>query len=183
MQQWGDANGFDTFLLGGNHRVPVLVPVTGRMWHDSYEVCRDKKQKYSHDGRHWRNFSAWNPTWSAVCWFDIVLIRRESRALLRMLLDEGALSRHGRFCERLRNGWFPSWIHTLPPSNLKCAHKVLRPDHGQLCDHFVDGDSPQNQQLLARLAGDQAGGVGKGKGKGLGKMLPAKAKGKGRQVR
>eukprot|EP00966_Prymnesium_polylepis_P143970 3323697-Prymnesium_polylepis.2 len=123
MQQWGDANGFDTFLLGGNHRVPVLVPVTGRMWHDSYEVCRDKKQKYSHDGRHWRNFSAWNPTWSAVCWFDIVLIRRESRALLRMLLDEGALSRHGRFCERLRNGWFPSWIHTLPPSNLKCAHK------------------------------------------------------------
>ena len=38
MQRWGDAHGYETFLLGGNHRVPALVPLTGRMWDDTYEV-------------------------------------------------------------------------------------------------------------------------------------------------
>ena len=38
IQRWGDDHGYETFMLGGNHRVPVLVPLTGRMWDDSYEV-------------------------------------------------------------------------------------------------------------------------------------------------
>jgi hypothetical protein len=70
LQTWADARGYDTFLLGtsggGPHGRPVLIGVTGSLWRDEYEICRDKKQKFSRDGRVWVNFTAWNPTWCAV---------------------------------------------------------------------------------------------------------------------
>ena len=55
-------------------RRPVLIPVTGDYWDDQFEVCRDKKQKYSGNGRAWTNTTAWNPHWSAVCWYTASII-------------------------------------------------------------------------------------------------------------
>ena len=143
------------------------------------QVCRDKKQKWSPDGKHWRNFSAWTPNWSAVCWFDIVLIRRSSKQLMQDMLAEGSIANHGGFCRKLRMGWYPTWIHQPPPANLKCAHRILKPEHGQICDSFLDGDDPSNKPYLARLALPERpkGEGGKGKGKGKGGMGLGKGKG------
>lgn len=152
IQRWGDSNGYETFLLGGNHRLPILIPLTGSMWHDSYEVCRDKKLKHSPDGRVWRNFSSWNPDWEAVCWYDIVLVRRSSKALMTKVLAEGSIRNAPRFCGRVSRGWYPSWIHRPPPANLKCAERVRRPEHGHQCHNFLDGDDPKNREHLERLA-------------------------------
>jgi len=139
MQRWGDENGSEAFLLGGNHRAPVVVPITGDMWSDGYEVCRDKKLKFSADGRRWRNYSAWNPTWSAVCWYDVVLIRRSSKALLAGLLADASVTKF-HTCARLARNWYPSWIHNpmVPNENLKCAHPILHPEQGHVCSEFFD---------------------------------------------
>ncbi|KAL1521656.1 hypothetical protein AB1Y20_021313 [Prymnesium parvum] len=150
IQRWGRSHGYETFLLGGNHRQPVLIPLTDGMWDDSYEVCRDKRLKYSPDGKHWRNFSAWNPSWSAVCWYDVVLIRRASKLLLHSLLAQSALS--NRFCNRLQQGWYPSWVTKPSPTNLKCGHKIARPDQGQVCEYFIDADNPENAAQVERIA-------------------------------
>ena len=143
------------------------------------QVCRDKKQKWSPNGKSWRNFSAWTPNWSAVCWFDIVLIRRTSAKLIQAMLAEGSIANHGGFCRRLSMGWYPTWIHQPAPPNLKCAHRIARPEHGQICDNFLDGDDPANKAYLARLKlperqrpeGGKGKGKGKGKGMGVGKGL------------
>lgn len=68
LQGWASDNGYDSFLVGSVHRRPVLIPLTGALWRDEYEVCRDKSAKWSPNGRTWQNFTAWNPEWSAVCW-------------------------------------------------------------------------------------------------------------------
>ena len=61
LQRWADARGYDAYLLGATHGAPVFVGLTGALWRDEYEVCRDKSQKWSPNGRTWSNFSAWIP--------------------------------------------------------------------------------------------------------------------------
>jgi len=146
LQQWGDAHGYDTFLLGSAGTRPVLIGLTGKLWREEYEVCRDKNQKWSPNGRDWKNFSAWNPTWSAVCWYDVALILRQPKqpALRRALLQQAALPE--AFCRRLRDGWYPAWIdEPWPTRNLCCAHPVARPQHGEVCMVFRDCDDVRSQ--------------------------------------
>ena len=38
LQQWASELGYDTYLLGAAHRKPVLIPLTGPLWRDEYEV-------------------------------------------------------------------------------------------------------------------------------------------------
>ena len=114
----------------------MLIALTGGLWRDEYEVCRDKRQKWSPNGRVWRNFSAWNPTWSAVCWYDVALIRREpperrQTRMRSMLLALTALPEE--HCQKLRGGWYPGWIdNPWPMDDLCCTHKILRPENGEV---------------------------------------------------
>ena len=144
LQRWGNEMGYDTFLLGAVGRKPVMVPLTGRLWRNEYEVCRDKSQKWSNNGKQWRNFSAWNPEWSAVCWYDVALVLRQphSPTLRRNLLRAGALP--DNFCKQLDNGWYPRWIDSAPPENLCCSHPILRPDRGEVCHTFHDCSSAKS---------------------------------------
>lgn len=129
MQRWAAARGYETFLLGGGSKVgqrdggPVLLPVTGEWWDDGYEVCHDKRAKYSIDGVKWFNFSAWRPTWTADCWYDIALVHRQSPLFEPLALRLAALPR--RFCRSVEKGWYPSWIDRPVPSRLKCEAKKL----------------------------------------------------------
>ena len=52
-------------------------------------LCRDKTTKYSRDGIHWNNLSAWTPDWRAVCWYDVALLRRASPLYRPLLFPEG----------------------------------------------------------------------------------------------
>jgi hypothetical protein len=38
LQTWASDQGYDTYLLGSVHRRPVLIPLTGALWRDEYEV-------------------------------------------------------------------------------------------------------------------------------------------------
>jgi FkbM family methyltransferase len=138
LQRWAMELGYDTFLLGAHHHRPVMIPVSGPLWRDEYEVCRDKSSKFSRDGRVWLNHSAWNPYWSAVCWYDVALVHRKpnSPAMRRRLLQAASLPQN--FCESLDRGWYPRWIDSPPPSSLCCTHVVERPQDGHVCHAFVD---------------------------------------------
>ena len=37
----------------------MLVGVSGRLWDDDYEVCLDKRTKWSPDGKSYFNLSTW----------------------------------------------------------------------------------------------------------------------------
>ncbi len=147
LQRWADERGYDTFLLGSAGHRPVLIGVTGTLWREEYEVCRDKNQKFSPNGRDWKNFSAWNPYWAAVCWYDVALILREPREprLRSLLLEQCALP--DPFCRRLREGWYPEWMDApWPTTNLCCAHTIARPQHGEVCHTFrLCKDSPKQR--------------------------------------
>jgi len=143
LQRWADERGYDAFLLGAAGHHPILIGITGALWREGYEVCRDKNQKYSSNGRDWKNFSAWNPAWSAVCWYDVALIHRHPREprMRDALLQTCALP--SSYCNKLREGWYPTWIdRPWPTENLCCAHQVLRPEHGEVC-HTFRACSPQ----------------------------------------
>ena len=123
MQQWADGLGYETFLLGGGAKEPVLLPVTGSWWDDGYEVCRDKRQKFSPDGRTWHNMSAWRPNWSAECWYDVALVHRSSPLFTPLLLQKGALPRS--FCRQVARGWYPEWVNQPTPTDLTCENPQL----------------------------------------------------------
>lgn len=38
LMKWGDARGYDSFLLGSSGHKPVLIGLTGALWRDEYEV-------------------------------------------------------------------------------------------------------------------------------------------------
>jgi len=139
LQTWASGIGYDTYLVGATGKRAVLVPVTGRLWRDEYEVCRDKKQKFSANGRIWTNFSAWNPQWSAVCWYDVALVLRKPRVaeLRRNLLEATSLPPH--FCDSVRAN-YPQWIDRPQPSDadLCCTHKVGDPRQGHVCHSFIE---------------------------------------------
>ena len=204
LQVWASDLGYDTFLLGANAKRPLLIPVTGPLWRDEYEVCRDKKQKYSNDGRVWRNFSAWNPDWHAVCWYDVALVHRAPRApQFRAALLESA-SLPTAFCRQLASGWFPRWIDAAPPDQLCCTHKVTNPMQGGVCHAFQDckkhggyssggfgafnefcegpatqcarGGGGKAGGKASGKAGGKAGGKATGKGGGLASRLPGLAR-------
>jgi len=167
LQKWGDSHGYDAFLLGalGSSRSrPVMIGLTGDLWRDEYEVCRDKRQKWSSDGRIWSNFSAWNPTWSAVCWYDVALIHRRPRNTLfrKRLLEQTGLP--SSFCNRLQKGWYPSWIDRPSPAidDLCCTHEVKNPRNGDVCHSFFNcSTSParfkrgQPRRIAQARPGDQ----------------------------
>ena len=152
LQKWGDERGYDSFLLGAQGARPVLIGVTGALWREEYEVCRDKNQKFSNDGRMWKNFSAWNPRWEAVCWYDVALILREPRnpQLRSALLERSALPTH--FCRTLKSGWYPTWIDEKQPPNLCCAHEVQFPERGEVCHTLKSCDAPP---LVPRIFHDR----------------------------
>lgn len=159
LQQWADSLGYDTFLVGSlswrkrpsssrsrgagakpsSWRPPVLIGITGPLWRDDYEVCRDKSAKWSANGRTWNNFSVWNPRHEATCWYDVALIHRRPRfpEVRRELLAAMSLPR--AFCHRLEASWYPSWIDAPPPppESLCCNHRVLDPVGGDVCHTFV----------------------------------------------
>ena len=178
LQVWASELGYDTFLLGAVHRRPLLVPVTGALWRDEYEVCRDKSQKYSADGRIWRNFSAWNPEWSAVCWYDVALVHRKPRSpqFRTHLLQASSLPTS--FCKQLSGGWFPKWIDNPPPEKLCCTHRVRNPRNGDVCHAFQDcrtggysngGFGAFNEFCEVGDCGAESGGKGGGGNGGGGK--------------
>lgn len=170
LQTWASGIGYDTYLIGATGKRAILVPVTGRLWRDEYEVCRDKKQKFSTNGRTWMNFSAWNPQWSAVCWYDVALVLRKPRVaeLRRHLLEATSLPPH--FCDSVSKGSYPQWIDRPQPkeADLCCTHKVGDPRNGngapptvgvvpmprlaalRACHHRAC-DSPQDRTLAASL--------------------------------
>ena len=149
---------YDAFMVGSVHKRPILIPLTGSLWRDEYEVCRDKSQKWSPNGRVWQNFSAWNPESSAVCWYDVALIHRapKSPTFRKLLLESTALPT--KYCETLeRDRFYPTWIDRPPPktTDLCCTHAVLEPQRGQVCHSFRNcSDTPK------------AKGGGKAKAKG-----------------
>ena len=111
LRGYADDYGYDVFLLGAARGVPVLVGVSGALWDDEYEVCLDKRRKWSNDGRLYFNYSSWSPNWSAVCWYDLVLLRRTSPLYAPLALDAAKLPRS--FCKRLEGGWCPARIQRL----------------------------------------------------------------------
>ena len=143
LQQWGDAHGYDTFLLGSAGTRPVLIGLTGKLWREEYEVCRDKNQKWSPNGRDWKNFSAWNPTWSAVCWYDVALILRQPKqpALRRALLQQAALPE--AFCRRLRDGWYAFMTRGLQ-ARARRVHAV---------EHLVEASLADSSVLVRQVPG------------------------------
>ena len=66
-------------------------------------MCRDKRSKWSTDGTFYFNYSSWSPDWSAVCWYDLVLLRRASPLYTPLALRAAALPRS--FCAHLESGW------------------------------------------------------------------------------
>ena len=177
LQVWASEHGYDSYLLGSVHHRPILIPLTGTQWRDEYEVCRDKSAKWSPNGRTWQNFTAWNPMWEAVCWYDIALVHRNPRSATfrQQLLSRAALPT--KFCETLeKDRWYPSWIDKPPPKELCCTHAVLEPERGNVCHTFKDcklGDKSKlgpNGEVRAKGAG-KAKGPGKASGKGKGRAL------------
>lgn len=181
LQRWADQHGYDSFLLGSIAHRPVLIGLTGPLWRDEYEVCRDKSQKFSSDGKLWRNFTAWNPQWSAVCWYDVAMVlRRPRQPLMRqLLLERTALP--SSFCQRLTQGWYPRWIDEPPPlvEDLCCSHRVGDPRQGHVCHSFFNCTSLRMKAMGRQIAQGhgqmavtkpkshhQAMSKGKGKGKG-----------------
>ena len=143
-----------------------------RLWRDEYEVCRDKSQKWSANGRTWQNFSAWNPASSAVCWYDVALILRKPRpqsaGMRSRLLQATALPTP--FCRSLEAGFYPHWIDQPQPAELCCTHKVASPQRGDVCHSFKN---------CTDIGGGRPGGGGaKGGGKGGGGAKLGKATGK-----
>ena len=75
-------------------------------------MCRDKRSKWSTDGTFYFNYSSWSPDWSAVCWYDLVLLRRASPLYAPLALRAAALPR--TFCTRLESGWCDAaWLQRL----------------------------------------------------------------------
>lgn len=137
LRGYADARGYDVFLLGAAWGAPVLVGVSGELWDDKYEVCLDKKAKWSPDGHWWFNYSSWSPSWVGVCWYDLVLLRRSSPLYEPLALGAGRIA--PRVCRRLREGWFPHWVLQPPPSadDLECAQPGSRPlARGEVCTRF-----------------------------------------------
>ena len=137
IQRWADRNGFDSFMLGGDRGNPLLLPLTRELWDDGYEVCRDKSAKFSADGLHWTNFTPWNPDWSAVCWYDVALIRRSSPLFAPLTERHARVPRH--FCRRLASGWYPDWISAPPlPHQLNCSQWIpVGRGASRLCSEFT----------------------------------------------
>ena len=129
LRGYADGYGYDVFLLGAARGVPVLVGVSGVLWDDDYEVCLDKRSKWSPDGKLYFNFSSWSPNWSAVCWYDLVLLRRTSPLYAPLALDAAKLPRP--FCKRLQGGWYPWWVQRPPPTEFDCAVEGLK--RGEVC--------------------------------------------------
>jgi len=150
LQRWADGRGYDTYLLGeGDGGRPVLVGATGRYWRDSLEVCRDKGQKWSRDGRRWENFSAWDPSWSAVCWYDVLLVLRKplEPQLRQLLLERTSLP--PRFCRQLSDGWYPTWVDAPTPERLCCSVQNLK--QTDVCGTFVACAGSENNPPLRGL--------------------------------
>ena len=171
LQTWASERGYDSFLVGAAHRKPVLIPLTGGLWRDEYEVCRDKSQKWSPNGRIWQNFSAWNPMSSAVCWYDVALIHRtpKSPKFRKLLLQSASLPPN--FCKSVeKDHWYPHWIDRPPPTELCCTHTVLNPRNGDVCHSF--------KNCTDTGGGRPGGGGAKGGGKGGGGAKLGKATGK-----
>eukprot|EP00965_Chrysotila_dentata_P220442 6191776-Pleurochrysis_carterae.AAC.3 len=135
LTTWADQRGYDAFMLGSGFARPIFIPLTGANWDDRYEVCRDKRAKYSLDGKTWMNLTAWSPDWSAVCWYDVALVLRES-PLYAPLVSQCRLPRH--FCERLEHGWYPAWVNAPAPQaeTLACTHPIRHPERGEVCTSF-----------------------------------------------
>jgi FkbM family methyltransferase len=162
LQGWADARGFDTFFVGEQGRRPVLVPVTGAAWDDKYEVCRDKRAKYSSNGRTWQNLSAWSPNWSAVCWYDVALVLRTSPLFEPLLLKHAKLP--NAYCRSLVGGWFPHWVDSPPAeAELRCTHAMRGP--ADVCTSYAVGGrgaGPSREMRPPRPIGDLLGGRGAG---------------------
>ena len=73
-----------------------------------------------------------SPTWSAVCWYDLVLLRRASPLYAPLVYGAAALPRP--FCKRLEGGWYPAWIQRPPPTAFDCDVRGLKP--GEVCYRF-----------------------------------------------
>ena len=137
IQRWADRKGFDAFMLGSDGGNPLLLPITGELWDDGYEVCRDKSAKFSADGVHWTNFTPWSPDWSAVCWYDVALILRTSPLFAPLTERYAHVPR--RFCRRLVTGWYPDWISAPPLTHrLNCSQWIPVGRGGdRICGEFT----------------------------------------------
>ena len=109
-----------------NHDVRSAQDVESTLRGHRQEVCG---LKWSPDGKLYFNFSSWSPNWSAVCWYDLVLLRRTSPLYAPLALDAAKLPRP--FCKRLQGGWYPWWVQRPPPTEFDCAVEGLK--RGEVC--------------------------------------------------